>query len=169
MRLALLVAIGLAGALLSLGPKPASLGVYDACVALLPGFKTMREPLRAALMTHLSVNGSVNGRTGYYSPPLRDRMVTLVSTVTRPDALAELRRVAGLRWVLVRCPDVRGLARLVMAPLCGPTPSSVGTVHEFGSVRLYDLGSSGALPRPWPSRWPAAPDCVSEPRTRSTL
>jgi len=54
-RLAMVLGIGLFGALLSLGPKPAGLGIYRLCVAIFPGFRTAREPHRAAVLVYLAV------------------------------------------------------------------------------------------------------------------
>ncbi len=53
--IALLITVGLAGALVSLGPTSHSLGMYQLCAAILPGFGTMRAPFRASVLVDLAV------------------------------------------------------------------------------------------------------------------
>jgi hypothetical protein len=249
-RLMVLGLAGLAGALLSIGPKPGSFGLYTALAQVLPGFRTLREPHRWAVIPHVSAamlagvgvaalvrrlpraglpvavalaasaaiatwRGPVplrhlptgdavpaayrflarcgagdpllelpathpsmldnfrdaerdyfstfhwlpilNGRSGY-QPMLFRRTMQLAWNVPNPDAVAELRRIAGLRWVLVDCaagpPHPPG-----MGALCGPEGWPDVTPRVFGTMRLYDLGPVPTLPREWPRRWPARGDC----------
>jgi len=235
-RLAMVLGIGLFGALLSLGPKPGGLGIYRLCVAILPGFRTAREPHRAAVLVYLAVAilagcgtarlmqrprlgvpvtvatlafalaaswraptllrrmpvgaslppayaflarcGAgdpllelpahllvdnwrdaermffstyhwlplLNGRSGY-SPPLMTRTMPLANRLPDPEALAQLRQLTAVRWVLVHC-DHPATPKLPVAGLCAGATWPDTHLHDFGVMRLYDLGRAPALPRP---------------------
>jgi hypothetical protein len=54
LRLAMIAAVGLVGALVSLGPPPYGTWVHPAIAAVVPGFGTMREPWRASLIPSLA-------------------------------------------------------------------------------------------------------------------
>jgi len=54
-RVVALVLVGLAGALLSLGPKPGSMGLYRLAVDIFPGFRTVREPDRASVLVFVAL------------------------------------------------------------------------------------------------------------------
>ena len=249
-RLTVLGLSGLAGALLSIGPKPGSFGLYAALAQVLPGFRTLREPYRWAVLPHVSAamlagvgvaalarrlprgglavagilaasaaiaswRGPVplrhlrtgdavpaayrflarcgggdpllelpathpnmvdnfrdaerdyfstfhwlpilNGRSGY-QPALFRQTMQLAWDVPFPSAVAELRRIAGLRWVLVDCafPQPRPSG---MNVLCGPAGWADVTRRDFENMRLYDLGPVPTLPREWPRRWAVPGDC----------
>jgi hypothetical protein len=108
----------------------------------------------------------LNGRASYSPALLEDvrRLANLELTV--PAARDELRRLTGVRWVLVHC-KVRVLS--VVVALCHANgvwktfPS-----RAFGSgddeVRLYDLGRVATLPRPVPRRPEPTPGCITADR-----
>jgi hypothetical protein len=99
----------------------------------------------------------LNGRSGYQPPLFRETM-QLAWDVPEPQPVATLRRLTGLRWVLVHCdaprPRTPGVDRL-----CGPEGWATVPRRDFGTMRLYDLGPVPALPREWPRRWAVRGDC----------
>ena len=54
-QLAMVLMIGIIGALITLGPRAERWTVYDFFSAIVPGFKTLREPVRAAVLPHLAI------------------------------------------------------------------------------------------------------------------
>lgn len=53
-RVVLLVVVAVVGALLSLGPKPGGLGLYRLLADVMPGFHTLREPVRFVIVPQLA-------------------------------------------------------------------------------------------------------------------
>ena len=121
------------------------------------------EPQLASVYHFLPL---LNGRASYWPASLGDvrRLANLELTV--PAAREELRRLTGVRWVLVHC-KARFLS--VVVALCEANgvwksfPS-----RAFGSgddeVRLYDLGRVATLPRPVPRRPLPTPGCLTADR-----
>ncbi len=99
----------------------------------------------------------LNGRSGY-SPPLMARTMPLANRLPDPDALAQLRQLTAVRWVLVHC-DHPATPKLPVAGLCAGAAWSGTRLRDFGVMRLYDLGRAPALPRPWPRRGEPAEGC----------
>jgi len=101
----------------------------------------------------------LNGRSGY-SPPLMARTMPLANRLPDPDALAQLRQLTAVRWVLVHC-DHPATPKLPVAGLCAGATWPDTRLRDFGVMRLYDLGRAPALPRPWPRRGEPAEGCDS--------
>src|SRR2546426_4609898 len=97
-RLAMVLGIGLFGALLSLGPKPGGLGIYRLCVAIVPGFRTAREPHRAAVLVYLAV--AILAGCGTARLMQRPRLGVPVTVATLAFALAASWRGPHLLWSL---------------------------------------------------------------------
>src|SRR5207247_147384 len=170
-RLAMVLGIGLFGALLSLGPKPGGLGIYRLCVATFPGFRTAREPHRAAVLVYLAV--AILAGCGAAVLVRRPRLGAPVTVAALALALAAswraplLRRMPvdaslppAARWVLVPC-DQPATPKLPVAGLCAGATWPDTRLRDFGVMRLYDLGRAPALPRPWPRRGEPAEGCDS--------
>jgi hypothetical protein len=99
----------------------------------------------------------VNGRTGY-TPPLQDRVKQLAYLLPDAAALAELRELTGVRWLLVHC-DAETKRRLGRSQLCRLPLTQTVAAYQVGTDLLYDLGTP-ATRAPWlPPRPPVPPDC----------
>jgi hypothetical protein len=248
LRAALLVACGLVGALIALGPRASGLGLYDLMSTWVPGFCSLREPFRARVlvdlglaiaggigvatltrwrapigalfalalvvlalprdwplpvpMRELSVGRNLapayrylarcgagdpllelpmpsllenwkdaerelysvfhwlpllNGRTGY-TPPLQERVVALAAQLPAPGAVAALRELTGVRWILVHC-DPRSRAFFGRSPLCWRGLDAAAAGYKIGDDLLFDLGPPATRAAWLPAR-PAVPaDC----------
>jgi hypothetical protein len=127
LRAAMLVAVGIVGAFLSLGPRATAWNLWNGVAAVLPGFGAMREPIRFTLLPCLAVSmlaGAGAALLARKSPRVGSTVAIVLAAVgawqawrgpfpLRPmpvgDTLPEVYRV------LTRCGDGDPLVEVPMA------------------------------------------------------
>jgi len=134
-RLALVVAVALTGVVVSLGPTPIGTPLYDFVAEVIPGFGSIRDPARAALLPHLSASVLAGCGVGTLLRLLPRAGVIVAAALTLSFAFARIDLDVPLR----KLPTERDLpAGIEYLARCGagdpllevPAPARTMSYHE---------------------------------------